>query len=70
MADKKKKKGSYTRPEGWSKTIKRSYWDKDKAYDGSTDEVEKEAEEKKAKEDAKKARKTKFGKLFSKLFDK
>ena len=64
MADKKK---TFTRPDGWSKKGQRSYWDKDKSYDGDESDKEKEAAEKKRAKDAKKAGKGRFGKLFEKL---
>jgi hypothetical protein len=66
MADKKKK--TYSRPKDWEKTIKRSYWDKDKDYSGEKyEDNEKANEEKKRAKDAKKAGKGRFGKLFEKL---
>lgn len=63
----KKKKEVYQRPKDWDKTIQRSYWDKDKTYDGSTDAAEKEDAEREREEASKKAGKGRFGKLLKKL---
>lgn len=42
----KKKDETYTRPEGWEKTTKRSYWSEDEDYAGNKYEDEKKKKDK------------------------
>lgn len=65
----KKKKKTYTRPDGWEQTIESSHWDSMKDYTGKKyRDYKKVKDEEESEEKSKKAKKGRFGKLIGKLF--
>jgi hypothetical protein len=65
MKDLRKRKKPYKRPEGWERTIKRSYSDPERKYTGEKYEKE---EEKELKKKLEKAKKGKFPGLLKLIF--